>query len=170
MDVSEWVSRQQKLLHIEWEEEQLQRQDKYDEASFRVFQRLQARGEALLSLHAESPATMGEASSLEGHSLLVLSRSGHQYLPSHRFTSGNHLPHRAHDTQSIDHSRSQETMSASSNLPVAGGHQRKPRAHKVISVVLSTKSSEIKLRSQWKKFRMPVILDFPFIPRMRCFF
>ena len=77
---------QQQLLLIEREEEQAQRQQKVDGATLRIFQRLQARGDAILSLRAEKPTE--SSSSLEGHSLLLLSRATGQ-LPSHRFTTGN---------------------------------------------------------------------------------
>jgi hypothetical protein len=88
MDVGDFVVRQVALLALEREEEQLQRQEKYDEINVRTCQRLQARGELLMGLSAESPSHVGGASSLEGHSLLCLSRTGKTYLPSHRFTSG----------------------------------------------------------------------------------
>lgn len=85
MDENTFINHQLQLLALEREEEQTQRQDKYNDASLRIFQRLQSRGDAILNLSAEKPTD--SSTSLEGHTLIIL-RKTHGLLPSHKFTSG----------------------------------------------------------------------------------
>lgn len=85
MDVNTFINHQLQLLSLEREEEQSQRQGKYNDASLKIFQRLQARGDAIMNLSAEKPTD--SSTSLEGHTLLILTRT-HGNLPSHKFTSG----------------------------------------------------------------------------------
>ena len=108
MDVSEFTTRQRKLLELERTEEQLQRQEKIADANFKIFQKLQSRGDAILGLHAERPTE--SQTSLEGHSLLILSRRS-TFLPSHRFTTGDNVSIRNLHSQNTNKSKDSNTSS-----------------------------------------------------------